>query len=207
VCDLTHEAVRTTVLRALPVGEVWGVGAATAGRLAVLGVTTAAGLRDLEPRLARQLGTVVLERIVMELRGLPCLPLDLVPAGRQGLAVTRSFGRPVRELAGVLEATAAHATRAAEKLRAQGLAAGQLTAFVHTSPHREGRRHHGARSTRLDPMTSDTRELVAAASRCVGAAWREGCAYVKAGVVLDDLRPAAEVPRTLFDPPRERSAR
>ena len=149
---------------------------------------------------------MVLERIVRELGGLSCLPLELVPAGRQGLAVTRSFGRPVTELAGVLEATAAHATRAAEKLRAQGLVAGQLTAFVHTSPHREGRRHHGAPSTRLSPMTSDTRELVAAASRCVGAAWREGCAYAKAGVVLDDLRPAAEVPRTLFDPPRERSA-
>jgi DNA polymerase V len=70
----------------------------------------------------------------MELRGLPCLPLDLVPVGRQGLAVTRSFGQPMRELAGVLEATAAHATRAAEKLRAQGLAAGQLTAFLPDIP-------------------------------------------------------------------------
>ncbi|HEY0138515.1 MAG TPA: Y-family DNA polymerase [Nannocystis sp.] len=206
VCDLTHEAVRSAVLRALPVGEVWGVGAATAGRLAALGVTTVAGLRDMEPKHARLLGTVVLERIVHELRGLPCLPLELVPAGRKGLAVTRSFGEPTDVLAKVIEATAAHATRAAEKLRVHGVVAGQLTAFLHTSPHREGRRHHGARSTRLDPMTSDTRELVAAAGRCVGAAWREGCAYVKAGVVLDDLRPADQVPATLFDPPREKSA-
>jgi DNA polymerase V len=56
-------------------------------------------------------------------------------------------------------------------------------------------------------MTADTRELVAAARRCAGAAWRDGgFAYVKAGVILDDLRPEAEVPRGLFDPPPERSA-
>ena len=35
------------------------------------------------------------------------------------------------------------ATRAGEKLRAHGLVAGRLTAFVHTDPHRLGRQHHG----------------------------------------------------------------
>jgi DNA polymerase V len=47
------------------------------------------------------------------------------------------------ELAPVREAVAAHATRAGEKLRAHGLVAGRLTAFVHTDPHRLGRQHHG----------------------------------------------------------------
>ena len=206
VCDLTGEAERAAVLRAFPAGAVWGVGPAYAGRLAEIGVTTAADLRDLDARHARRLGTVVLERIVMELRGLPCLPLELVPAGRKGLAVTRSFGRPVTVAGELLEAVAAYATRAGEKLRARGLAAGQLCAFLHTNPHKEGPRHHGARTTRLNPATADTRELVAAAKRCSGAAWRDGFAYVKAGVVLDDLRPADEVPEGLFDPPRGRSA-
>ena len=77
------------------------------------------------------------------------------------VAVTRSFGRPLAELGPVREAVAAHATRAGEKLREQELVAGRLTAFVHTDPHQPGRQHHGARTTRLAPMTSDTRELVA----------------------------------------------
>lgn len=207
VVDLMNEAVRAAVLRAHPVADVWGVGGATARKLAAVGVGTAGQLRDLEPKLARRIGTVVLERLVLELRGVPCLPLELVPAAKQGLAVTRSFGRPVTDPAELLEAVAAYATRAGEKLREQSLAAGQLTAFLHTDPHKQEKRHHGARSTRLEPMTADTRELVAAAKRCVGAAWREGgFAYTKAGVVLDDLRPEADVPRGLFDPPRERSA-
>jgi hypothetical protein len=72
-------------------------------------------LRDLDIRLARQVGTVVLERIVLELRGIPCLALELEPPVRKGMAVTRSFGRPVTNLAGVLEAVAMYATRAGEK--------------------------------------------------------------------------------------------
>jgi DNA polymerase V len=113
-----------------------------------------------------------------------------------------SIDGPPTELGKVREAVAAHATRAGEKLRAQGLVAGQLAAFVHTSPHRPGPHHHGARSTRLVPMTSDTRDLVAAAARCLEAAWHDGFAYVKAGVLLDDLAAPAEAPPCLFETPR-----
>ncbi len=83
VCDLTGEAVRAAVLRAFLVGDVWGVGAATAAKLGAVGVTTAAGLRVLSPRQARTLGTVTLERTVMELQGWPWVALeDVVPQPR-----------------------------------------------------------------------------------------------------------------------------
>jgi DNA polymerase V len=202
VCDLMHPEVRAAVLRAFPVGDVWGVGLATTRKLAGVGVATAAALRDLDPRQARRLGTVVLERLVRELGGVRCRELEPVEPARKGLAVTRSFGQPLAELAPAREAVAAHATRAGEKLRAQGLVAGRLTAFLHTSPHAPGPHHHGARAATLVPMTADTRELVAAATRCVEAAWRDGFAYVKAGVLLDDLRPPAEAPPCLSAAPR-----
>ena len=202
VCDLTDAAVRAAVMRAFPVADVWGIGAATTRKLATLGVATAAGLRDLDARQARQLGGVVLERVVHELRGVPCLGLELVPPARKGCAVTRSFGRPATALDEAAEAVAAHATRAGEKLRGHGLVAGRLTAFVHTSAFREGPQRYAARTTRLVPMSADTRELVAAAGRCVRAAWRDGFAYVKAGVILDDLRAEAEAPPVLLGGPR-----
>lgn len=205
VCDLTDPAVRRAVLRAFPVSDVWGIGSATTRKLAELGVLTAGALRDLDLQLARKMGTVVLERIVLELRGIPCLALELVAPVRKGMAVTRSFGLPVTHLEGVLEAVALYATRAGEKLRSHGLVTGQLSAFLHTNPHKPGPRHHGARSTRLVPMTDDTRDLVSAARRCIEAAWRDGFAYVKAGVILDDLRPRDQAPRTLFERPRPKS--
>lgn len=170
VCDLLDEAKRAAVLHAFPVEDVWGIGRATVMKLATLGITTAGGLCGLDLKRARSLGTVTLERTVLELRGMSCLALEEVAPQRKGMAVTRSFGRPVTSLDELREAVAAYATRAGEKLRQHGLVAGQLAAFFHTSPHRDGPHHHGQRSTRLVPMTSDTRELIGAALRCLDAA-------------------------------------
>ncbi len=205
VCDLSEANVRNAVMRAFRVSDVWGIGAATTRKLGAVGVTTAAALRDIDPKLARQLGTVVLERIVRELGGTPCLDLEVVAPARKGMAVTRSFGQPMTDRERVLEAVAMYATRAAEKLRSHGLVAGQLSAFLHTNPHKPGPRYHGARSTRLVPMSGDTRDLVAAARRCIEAAWRDGFTYTKAGVILDDLRDRKDAPPSLFEAPRPQS--
>jgi DNA polymerase V len=61
-------------------------------------------------------------------------------------------------------------------------------------------------------MSNDTFDLVDATRRCAEAAWRGprnqnqgGYAYTKSGVMLDDLLPIAERPRTLFEPLEQRS--
>ena len=208
VCDLSDGTVRAAVLRAFPVEDVWGIGHATVAKLAALDITTAAGLHDLSPKQARAMGTVTLERTVLELGGLSCLALEDVTPQRKGMAVTRSFGQPVISLDELREAVATYATRAGEKLRQHGLVAGQLAAFFHTSQFRDdGPRHHGQRSTRLVPMTADTCQLIGAALRCVEAAWRgeRGCSYVKAGVLLDDLCRPEDRPPTLFEAPSPKS--
>ena len=86
----------------------------------------AAHLRDLDPKRARALGSVTLERTVWELRGLSCLALEEVAPQRKGVAVTRTFGRPVTSRDELREAVAAFATRAGERLRAHGLVASGL---------------------------------------------------------------------------------
>ncbi len=200
VCDLTSPADRARWLPAIEVADVWGIGPASERKLLGIGIETAADLRDLDPRLARRLLSVVGERTVLELRGISCLPIELVPPQRRGCAVTRSFGTPVTTLAGMLEAVAAYATRAAEKLRRHGLEASHLVAFMHTSPFREKDPAHSASLTvHLPEASADTRDLIKAAHRAVRAIYRPGFRYAKAGIVLDDLIPAGSAPRPLFD--------
>lgn len=110
VCDLTDAALRAAVLSATAVEDVWGVGPASAAKLQRLGVKTAADLRDMDPRLARQVLSVVGERIVHELRGQPCLSWEEAPSGRKGCAVTRSFGQPLTSMQDVSEAVAGFAS-------------------------------------------------------------------------------------------------
>ena len=206
VCDMMDEARRGQLMQEIEVGEVWGIGRATTAKLEAMGVSTVAQLRDLDAKRARQFGTVVLERTVQELRGLPCLQLEDVASQRKRIACTRSFGRVVTSLDELLEAIASHATRAGEKLRNHGLVAGKLTAFFHTSPHRPDPQYSAARTTRLHPMTNNTPALIAAATWCVRAAYRPRFRYVKAGVILDDLCAVEDAPRTLFNAPSPRAA-
>lgn len=54
-------------------------------------------------------------RTVYELRGVSCLPMELVEPKRKGIAVTRSLGKLVTEWTEMRKALASDATRAAEQ--------------------------------------------------------------------------------------------
>ena len=200
VADLRDEAVRTWVLDRFAVGDVWGVGGATAAKLAALGIHTAGQLRDMPMKQARAMGTVVLERLVAELRGVPSGVIETVEPQRKGMAVTRSFGTPVNDIATLMGAVTQYAMRAGEKLRSHGLVAARLTVFFHTNRFKPDRPQYSAsRMIALHPMTNDSFALIAAARRGVEHGWRDGYAITKAGIMLDDLVAAELRPRTLFD--------
>lgn len=210
VLDMMDDALADWLLPMVPVGDLWGVGRQTERKLHGLGIRTAAELRDMPIRQARALGTVVLERTVLELQGEPCLSFDEVEPQRKGMAVTRSSGTPMTDFDTLFQAITAHATRAAEKLRQHGLVAGTLTVFYHTNRHRPDRpQYSGSRSTRMTPMSSNTFDLIAAAKRCAQAAWPKGQAgtygFTKAGIMLDDLVRFEDRPRTLFDAEKPKS--
>lgn len=200
VADLRNDAIRTWVLDRFPVADVWGIGRATAAKLAGLGIATAGKLRDMPMRQARAIGTVVLERLVAELQGVPSGVVESIEPQRKGMAVTRSFGTPVTDFDTLMGAVAQYAMRAGEKLRSHGLVAARLTVFFHTNRFKPDRPQYAAsRTLSLHPMTNDSLELVAAARRGAESGWRDGYAYTKAGIMLDDLIAAELRPRTLFE--------
>jgi DNA polymerase V len=79
-------------------------------------------LHQTDPRLIRRHCGVVGERIVWELRGRSCLPLEAVAPPRQQVMVSRSFGAPVNDLAELCAAVTAFATRAVLGFGGPGLA-------------------------------------------------------------------------------------
>ncbi len=54
---------------------------------------------------------------IYELRGISCLPLELIEPTRKGIAIIRSFGNPVTSWQAMREAILSYATRAEEKMR------------------------------------------------------------------------------------------
>ena len=193
ICHLgaMRESERAALLQATDVAEVWGVGRQISAQLNQAGIHTAQDLANADPATVQRRWSIVLAKTVRELSGTPCLTLDDIPPAKQQIACTRSFGKPVTELHELLEAITEFASRAAEKLRKQHSQAGQIMAFIRTSPFRKNDKQHSAyRTLQLPAPTSDSAHLVELACAIVRHVYRPGHKYAKAGVMLMDLQPA-----------------
>ncbi|WP_046115534.1 Y-family DNA polymerase [Aquincola tertiaricarbonis] len=176
---------------ATEVGDIWGIGRRISAKLNESGIRTVRELAHSDAAMLRKQFSVVLEKTLLELRGVSCMALDDQPEGRQQILVSRSFGKAVTSIDGIVEAVSEFAARAAEKLRQQGSMASAVNVFFTTSPFRKNDRQHEANVTiPLVRPTADTRHLVGAAAGAVHRLFRPGFSYAKAGVMLMDLQAA-----------------
>jgi DNA polymerase V len=192
VCDFTTMPApeRDDLFARIDVGEVWGIGRKLAPQLEAMGIRTARSLRDANPERLRKLFSVVLERIVSELRGTSCLVLDDVTPDRQQIICSRSFGERIYDLVALQEAVTSHIGRAAEKLRAQNSLTGAVTVSIRTSPFNPVEPRYQKTLTRpLPEATADSRALTRIALEILQQSYQPGYAYQKAGVMLSDIRP------------------
>jgi DNA polymerase V len=189
------------LLQATEVGDVWGVGRKIGAQLRENGVHTALDLQRMSPAAAKAGWSVVLEKTVRELNGVPCIEFEDEPPAKQQIACTRSFGHPVTELIELQEAVTEFACRAAEKLRKQNSHTGHIMAFIRTSPFRkQDPQYSRSASVPLPSPTSDSAHITQAANAIIKRIYRPGFKYAKAGVMLMDLQPATREQLTLdFD--------
>ena len=201
VFDMRDPAVIERTLAETEVGDVWGIGRRLRDRLTALGITTALQLRDLPPKYLRLHFNVVMERLVMELRGTSCLALEDVTRPRKEILASRSFGQRLTTLDPIRQAVASHVRRAADKLREQRSAAGAIGVFIRTSPFAEDAPfYHNSFTINLHEPSQDTRLLLLHAEIALKRIFRPGLRYQKCGVMLLDLAPAATRQGGLFAP-------
>jgi len=191
VCNLAAlpESDLDALLKATPVGEVWGIGRRIEQQLQAEGVSSAYDFVQLRPSTVRKRWSVVLEKTLRELQGEACISLEESAAPRKQIACTRSFGRPVTELDDLIEAVSEFAGRAAEKLRHDGSHAGQVLVFIRTSPFRQAPQYSRTSVTPLIRPTADTMHITLAAIQGLKSIFAPGYQIAKAGVMLLDLQP------------------
>jgi DNA polymerase V len=187
------------ILAAIDVADIWGVGYRWAKKLRTSGIYTALHLKDADPQAMRQRYSVVMQRLILELRGFPCLGFEEIQPKQQIIA-SRSFGERVTDLGPLLEAVALHATRAGEKLRAQGSVCRAIQASIRTGRHNPQESYFGQSAlVRFPVPTADTRNLIRAAQEGVRRIYKLGPRYQKAGVMLLDISPASAIQGCLFE--------
>jgi DNA polymerase V len=200
--DLLDEQVQDELFARIPVGEVWGVGWRLTEKLAARNITTVRELRDADARTLREAFSVMLERTVMELRGVSCMELEEMAPAKKQIVSSRAFGAYVYTLTELEEAVSLYMARAAEKLRAQHSVAGAVQVFIRTNPFKDEHPQYQAGLTvPLASPTADTRRLTHAAHLGLKHLFKPGYAYQKAGVMLMELREAGHEQGMLFDEP------
>jgi DNA polymerase V len=198
--DLT-EGQQTRLLSQISVDEVWGIGFRLSKRLAAHHIHTVQDLRAAHtPTLRSEFGVVV-EKTQRELQGISCVDLqDHVPDKQQILS-SRSFGKPVTELAVLQDALSVFSATASEKLRAQNSHAALIQVYLRTNWFREDQKQYCPSMTVPLPMpTNDSLVINRWVQHIAELLWRDGYKYKKAGVMLGDISPVGVVQADLLEP-------
>lgn len=206
VFTLLDPGIQNEVLSQMDVADLWGIGRQWTKLLKQHGIETVLQLRDTNERWIRQQMGVVGERIVWELRGLSCLPLEQCPPPAKSRMVSRSFGQPIESLTELKEAIATFTAKAGVKLRQADLSANLFTVFASTNRFKpEEPQYRNSIGVELPVATNDTAELARYAMQLTERLYRDGYRYKKAGVLLTGLVPAQLQQGNLFDDPTRRA--
>lgn len=197
VFELKDEEV-DSYLEKLPASEVWGIGRQQTEFLRENGITTALQLKNAPDHWVKKNLSVVGLKIVTELRGTSCLPLDTVPEPKKGIISSRSFGRAITTLNELEEAVALYTTRAAEKLREEHRAATAMYVMIRTNYHNQDKKYSKSLMRELPLASAHTPYLISQALEILREIYKDGFRYAKAGVGFVGLVPDTAQQQNLF---------
>jgi len=198
--DLT-DAQQTKLLSQIMVDEVWGVGRKITKRLAQYGIQTVQELRVAHtPTLRSEFG-VVMEKTQRDLQGISCIDLEEYVPDKQQIISSRSFGKPITELAVVQDALSVFVANATAKLRAQDGQAALVQVFLQTNRFKpEEPQYNPSMAVPLPQPTNDSLVINRWVHHVAGLLWREGYNYKKAGIMLGDISPVSMIQGDLLEP-------
>ncbi len=186
VFDLTTYPEPQTLLAKIDVSDVWGIGVQHTKFLYKHRIQSAWDFAQADEQWVRQNLSVVGLRTCMELRGIPCIPLEENPPPKKAIVCSKSFGRPTGLLSELEEALSAYTTRAAEKLRSRNSMTNVLQVYLTTDPFKPNPYANTA-SIRLAYPTAFTPLLVSNALPCLRKIFRPGRMYIKVGIMLTEI--------------------
>jgi len=191
-CNLMSPIDRDQLLALTPVGEVWGIGAATASRLTGMGVTTAAEFAMLPKHIVEREFPITVRRTQLELNGVCAVDLKGNDGPREMINVGRTFGSRIDTLDSLTAALVEFASLAASRLRKQGSAASAMRVYARTSPY-DNKDAPYAKSITVpfSQPASDVRIFARAAAQAARTIFRSGVRFSKAGVLLMGVQPAS----------------
>ena len=182
------------------VEDIWGIGSEHSKKLAQQKIFTAAQLVRLNEEWIRKNMTVTGQRMFNELKAVPCIGWESMPAPRKAICTARSFGQLLSSFENIREALANYAGNCARKMRSQQSCSNLVQVFLQTNTHRtQDKQYFRSVNIQLPVATNDSGAIIAAALKGLSIIYREGYNFKKVGVMVLDLVPEHTVQLSVFD--------
>ncbi len=189
-CYLDGSSKYFDVLKAMPVGKIWGIGAKINKNMRQQGIYTAYDLLTADPKSIRKQYSIIVERIVYELNGRSCLPLTLIQDLKKSIQITRSFSSPVSDKDILKQAIARYGFRLAYKLRENLQKTKTLWVYGCNTKFDVADTVLHQRTIVLDEPTNNTATIIKYAQNAVEEFFDPKLNYSKIGIMALDLRDA-----------------
>ena len=205
VCILKDKKKIQEALNKTEIGDVWGIGRQFSKFLKNQKIYTAAQFAYLDRRWIRKKMGVLGEKTQLELQGVSCLDIELIPSIKKSCCVSRSFNRPLCTIEEIKESIVNYGSRAAEKIREGNLIAQSMNVFILTNYfNKKEKQYSNSIKLQLDYPTNNSMVIVKRAVDGIERIFKKGYMYKKAGIILHDLHNSSLV-RGLLDYDRPRS--
>ena len=205
VCILENKIEIKKALNQTSIEDVWGIGRRLSIFLKKHNINTAHHFSEMDRGWIRKNMGVVGEKTYLELNGVSCLDLDLVPSDKQSCCVSRSFSRPIEKLFDLEESISTYGSRVSEKIREEGLVAESMSIFVLTNHfNRREKQYSNSIKLHLPFPTNNSIKIVKRSLEGIRKIYRPGYKYKKAGIILYGLS-RQNVTKGLLDYDREAS--
>ncbi len=199
VLSLVNSKFKEELLKTVKVESIWGVGEKYAQYFQKRSLNNAFELlRTDENRIRKKLG-VVGQRIILELRGVECYPLNENPDTKKEICTSRSFGNPIETYDELEQATTTYVAKVSKKLRTEKSLAQSLLVFVMTNKFASGPQYVNYKIVKLPVASNQTTELIHYARIALKALFKDGYKYKKSGIIVSELVPDNAVQKVLWD--------
>mgnify|MGYP001333407229 FL=1 len=197
IFELGSKKLTDYVLQKTNVNDIWGIGNKLAQFLVDNGVNNALDLREFNESFARKKKGVILQRSILELKGIICNEVEKESAKKKSICVSRSFGTKLNAYEDIKSALIVYVQKASFKMRNYNFFCKSITVFLKTSKYQK-KIYNNTKTYSFLEGTNDVRVIWNISKKLLKEIYLSDFLYSKVGVILSDFCDFENTQKSLF---------
>ena len=197
IFELRSKKFTDYVLQQTNVNDVWGIGTKLAKFLIDNDVNNAFELKEFNESFARKNKGVILQRLILELKGIVCNEVEKELAKKKSICVSRSFGTKLNAYEDIRSALIVYVQKASSKMRNYNFFCKSITVFLKTSKYQK-KKYNNTKTYSFLEGTNDVRVIWNISQKLLKEIYLSDFLYSKVGVILSDFCDYDNIQKSLF---------